>query len=128
MYPAITNRPPIRIIPSPRVHCLTAILLVPWLVLHLPLAFSETLEYQIEIFNHLFQPDHLKIPAKQKIRLRIINRDATAEEFESHSLNREKIVPGLAETVVIIGPLDPGEYDFFGEYHPQTAVGKIVVE
>ena len=80
------------------------------------------------IKNNRFEPAELKVPAGQRIKLTVHNQDGTAEEFESHSLNREKIVPPGAKAVVYIGPLQPGKYDFFGEYHEATAKGVVVAE
>ncbi len=85
-------------------------------------------ELQLEIRDHLFFPATLEIPAKQKVRLLIINNDPTPEEFESYELNREKVVPGNSRTVIFIGPLEPGEYPFFGEFFPKTAQGKVVAK
>ena len=84
--------------------------------------------FEIEIRNHLFQPDVVKIPANTKVKLIVYNRDATPEEFESFELNREKVIMGGAKGVVYIGPLRPGEYPFFGDFNPNTALGKIIVE
>jgi hypothetical protein len=83
--------------------------------------------YEIEIRNHLFQPDVITIPANTKVKLIVYNRDATPEEFESFELNREKVIMGGSKAVIFIGPLPAGEYPFFGEFNPQTALGKIVV-
>jgi hypothetical protein len=88
---------------------------------------AATPEYVIEIRNHLFQPDVLTIPANTKVKLVIYNRDPTPEEFESFELNREKVILGGRKAIVFIGPLAPGEYPFFGEFNPQTALGTIVV-
>ncbi len=90
-------------------------------------AVAGTPEYEIEIRNHLFQPDTLTIPANTKIKLIIYNRDPTPEEFESFELNREKVILGGRKAIVFIGPLAPGEYPFFGEFNPQTALGTILV-
>jgi plastocyanin len=43
-------------------------------------------------------------------------------------LNREKVLFPKRKTILFISPLKPGEYEFFGEYHPHTAKGKIVVK
>ena len=91
-------------------------------------AWAVTPEYEIEIRNHLFIPDVLTIPANTKVKLIIYNRDATPEEFESFELNREKVIMGGRKAIIFVGPLAPGEYPFFGEFNPQTALGKIVVE
>ncbi len=89
---------------------------------------AATPEFEIEIRNHLFQPDTLTIPAGTKVKLVIYNRDPTPEEFESYELNREKVIPGGRKAIVFIGPLAPGKYPFFGEFNPQTALGTIIVE
>lgn len=85
-------------------------------------------EQQLVIRDHLFFPATLEIPAGQKVRILIDNQDPTPEEFESYQLNREKVIPGKSKTVVFIGPLEPGEYPFFGEFYPKTAQGKVVVK
>ena len=83
--------------------------------------------YEIEIRNHLFHPDVVTIPSGTKIKLVVYNRDPTPEEFESFELNREKVIMGGAKAIIFIGPLPPGEYPFFGEFNPTTALGTIVV-
>lgn len=83
--------------------------------------------FEINIRNHLFEPDRIIIPANTKVKLVIYNRDATPEEFESYELNREKVIMGGRKAIVFIGPLAPGEYPFFGEFNPQTALGTVVV-
>ena len=83
--------------------------------------------FEIEIRNHLFEPDVLTIPANTKVKLVVINRDPTPEEFESFELNREKVIMGGARATIFIGPLPPGEYPFFGEFNPDTALGKLIV-
>ena len=51
----------------------------------------------------------------------------TPEEIDSFDLNREKVIFGRSSGVIFIGPLSVGEYGFFGEYHPNSAVGKVIV-
>jgi hypothetical protein len=67
------------------------------------------------------------VPAGQKLRLVIENKDSTPEEFESYELNREKIVAPAAKITVFVGPLKPGRYEFFGDFNPKTARGWLVV-
>ena len=69
----------------------------------------------------------LVIPANTKVRLMVVNEDATPEEFESHELNREKVVTGKATIAVYIGPLKPGRYPFFGDFHQDSAQGALIV-
>lgn len=83
-------------------------------------------EFVIEIRGHLFFPAMLEVPAGVKVRLLIDNQDETPEEFESYELNREKVIPGKSKSVIFIGPLQPGEYPFFGEFYPKTAQGRVI--
>ncbi len=91
-------------------------------------ALAETPTFEIVIENHLFYPAELEVPADTKVRLVVINRDDTPEEFESYELNREKVVMGGRKTVIYIGPLDAGVYPYFGEFNMSTAQGKIIVK
>ena len=89
---------------------------------------EEQREFIIKIKHHHFVPSEIKVPAGKKIRLRVVNEDSTAEEFESFDLKREKIVPGNSEARIIFGPLKHGMYKFFGEFHEKTAQGIIIAE
>ncbi|MEQ1836791.1 MAG: cupredoxin domain-containing protein [Candidatus Nitrotoga sp.] len=82
----------------------------------------------IIIKNHKFQPAEITIPAGKKMELIIDNQDPTPEEFESHELNREKIIAGNSKARIFIGPLAPGRYPFFGEFNEATAQGVIIVK
>lgn len=85
-------------------------------------------EFALAIKNHRFEPAELKVPAGQRVKLLVHNQDGTPEEFESHSLNREKVIPGGAKATIFIGPLKPGRYTFFGEFNEKTAQGAVVAE
>ena len=85
-------------------------------------------EFTITIREHKFDPAELKVPAGQKIKLLIVNMDDSAEEFESNELNREKIVAPKGRITVFVGPLEPGRYPFFGEFHMDTAQGALIAE
>jgi hypothetical protein len=85
-------------------------------------------DYVLTIRDHIFQPTDITIPADTKVRLIIKNADTTAEEFESSDLNREKVVAAGNQIIVFIGPLSAGRYEFFGDFHPDTARGHVVVE
>jgi plastocyanin len=99
------------------------------LLLLFPLAgFAADASFTVQIREHRFQPAEIRVPAGQKIRLLVENKDATPEEFESHSLNREKVIAGNASAIIRIGPLQPGRYSFFGEFHEDTAQGVLIAE
>ncbi len=92
------------------------------------LTFAADFEANLVIKDHRFAPTELKVPAGQKVKLIVDNQDATAEEFESHELNREKVVAGNSKATVFIGPLKPGRYPFIGEFNEATAKGVVVAE
>lgn len=93
-----------------------------------PAAMATDGEYALTIQDHRFQPAELVVPAGKKIKLSVENRDATPEEFESHDLNREKIIAGKSTITIYVGPLTPGRYRFYGEYNEKTAQGFIVAQ
>jgi len=86
--------------------------------------------FEVDLFirDHKFEPEILELPAGQKIRITVHNLDSTIEEFESIDLKREKIIPGHSKAKIILAPLKSGEYKFFGEFHEETAQGKIIVK
>ena len=91
-------------------------------------AVAAAPEQLLVIKNHRFEPAEFKVPAGQRIKLVVHNQDSTPEEFESHSLNREKVIPAGAKATVYIGPLKAGRYEFIGEYNEATAKGVVVAE
>lgn len=80
------------------------------------------------IKDHRFVPAEVRVPANTKIKLIVENQDATAEEFESHDLNREKVIAPKSKATIFIGPLKPGTYKFYGEFNPATAQGAVIAE
>ena len=91
------------------------------------LAMAEP-EALLVIKNHRFEPAEVKVAAGQRIRLTVHNQDSTPEEFESHKLNREKVIPAGAKVIIFVGPLKAGKYEFWGEYNEATAKGVVVAE
>jgi hypothetical protein len=73
--------------------------------------------FTLTIKDHRFAPSQITVPTDQKVKLVIKNLDPTPEEFESHDLNREKIVAAGSEITLYIGPLKAGTYAFFGEFN-----------
>lgn len=89
---------------------------------------SETVELYVTIKDHIFVPAELKAPAGKKIKLHVLNQDNTIEEFESHDLNREKIIHPHKNANIVLAPLKVGVYHFYGEFHPDSAKGQLVIE
>ena len=67
------------------------------------------------------------MPAGAKVEVVVRNEQATPAEFESTSLHREKIVAPGAAISIYVGPLGPGRYEFFDDFHPGTR-GYLVVK
>ena len=103
-------------------YLLLILMLFPALVL------ADDLVYKLTIRDHRFEPAEIQVPAGKKIKLIIENQDPSAEEFDSHDLNREKVIPPKSKATVFIGPLSPGRYSFIGEFHEKTANGVIIAE
>ncbi|RDV05481.1 cupredoxin domain-containing protein [Undibacter mobilis] len=93
-----------------------------------PLTAKAADEFTLTIKDHKFSPAELKVPANKRVTITVINSDPTPEEFESESLKVEKIIAGNAKATVRIGPLKPGRYGFFGEFHEDTAKGVVIAE
>ena len=91
-------------------------------------ATAEDTDFNLVIREHKFVPAEITVPARKKIKLVIENQDATAEEFESDPLNREKVVPPKGKITLFVGPLEPGRYPFFGEFHKETAKGVLIAK
>jgi hypothetical protein len=74
-----------------------------------------------------FEPSEVPAPAGKKLKIIVRNQDATASEFESSDFHREKVVQPGGEITVFVGPLDPGSYEFFDDFHPEDR-GHLVVK
>jgi len=81
----------------------------------------------IVIKNHQFIPAQLTVPANQKVQITVDNQDPTAEEFESFDLDREQVVEGNKKLIVFIGPLAPGKYNYWADYH-KSSTGVIIAQ
>ena len=77
-------------------------------------------EITITLKDHQFIPAEVSVPAGVKVKLVIRNEQPMTAEFESNSLHREKIVNAGGQIVVLVGPLDPGSYEFFDDFNNAT--------
>jgi high-affinity iron transporter len=116
-----------RAISRPRARAVAAAVMLAGMVANVPPARAD--DPPVLIFrNHRFEPTRIEVPAHQKFKLQVKNTDDTADEFESVDLNREKLVAPGQSITVFLGPLDPGEYKFFGDFHQDTAQGVMVAK
>ena len=91
----------------------------------LPAAAAEPVSLTLK--EHRFTPAEIKVPAGERFRIDVTNGDDTPAEFESSDLRVEKIVVPGGHIGVMAGPLKPGTYKFFDDYHPDTATGTVTV-
>jgi len=68
------------------------------------------------------------VPAGIRFKIMLTNLGPGPEEFESIELKKEKVLGEGVTRPIIFAPLKPGTYKFFGEFHPETAKGQIVVK
>jgi hypothetical protein len=82
--------------------------------------FAQVPTFSLSIHDDQFVPKELQVPAGQKIELIVRNERTVTAEFESMELRREKIVPTGQQVSVFVGPLRPGDYEFFDDFNPQN--------
>ena len=83
-------------------------------------ALADDPVVNITLKDHQFTPAEVPVPAGIKVKLLVKNEQQVTAEFESTSLHREKIVQPGSEITVYVGPLDPGSYEFFDDFHNAT--------
>jgi hypothetical protein len=115
-----------RLLPDPRIR--RACLAVALITGAAPQRAMAADPIQLLLANHHFQPDHVTVAAGERFRIELTNHDDTTDEFESYDMKFEKIVVSGGHIAVFAGPLHPGTYKFFDDYHPDTATGTITAE
>jgi hypothetical protein len=98
------------------------------LILPFCAAAADLPTFQLTAKNGRFYPETIEAPSGKKFRIAIKNEGPGPEEFESLELRKETVLaPGVTRTLVF-APMKAGTYKFFGEFHPDTAKGQIVVK
>ena len=101
------------------------LVLTAWAATLLPVPLLSGEPIALTIKDHRSTPDQVTAPAGERFQIVVSNQDATPSEFESSELRVEKIVAAGGKISVMAGPLKPGTYKFFDDYHPDTAVGTL---
>ena len=94
----------------------------------MPAQAQDLPSFTLSIKAGRFYPETIEVPANTKFRLLIKNEGPGPEEFESAELRKEKVLAPGVQSFLIFQPLKPGSYPFFGEFHPETAQGRIVAK
>ncbi len=81
----------------------------------------------LALHNGQFEPRELALPQGVKVKLIVRNMDDAPAEFESYDLSREVVVAAHGEVAMYVGPLQPGNYEFFNDFN-RAMQGKIVVK
>jgi hypothetical protein len=109
---------------------------LPLIVLALALLPASTLGaraeeeplFRIEFNDGKVTPQRLEVPAKTRFRLELHNLGKEPAEFESKELRKEKVLAPGASSILVIRTLDPGEYDFFDDFHLDTPPAVLVAK
>jgi len=91
-------------------------------------AAEELLTFKLTAKDGRFSPETLEVPAGTRFKIVITNEGPGPEEFESDNPRREKVLGVGATSFLVFPALKPGVYPFYGEFHPETAKGRIVVK
>ena len=100
-----------------------------WLAAGPQMAVAEDLlTLKLTARNGRFYPETIEVPSGARFKIVITNEGPGPEEFESENPRREKVLGAGATSFLVFPALKPGVYPFFGEFHPETAKGRIVVK
>lgn len=83
---------------------------------------------ELTLKDHKFEPAQIHVKANEPFIIHLTNADGLPEEFESSSLGIEKVIMGGSDGTIRIDALPAGEYSFIGEFHQQTAQGRVIAE
>jgi len=83
--------------------------------------------YTIILKDRAWSPVDLVVPAGQKVKITVKNLNDKPAEFESATLNREKVVTQHGEITVFVGPLDAGHYSYVNDFD-RTTTGTITAK
>lgn len=91
-------------------------------------AADAPIALSLVIKDNRFSPAELRAPRGRPIELTVENQDGRPEEFESDALRLERVIGARRKSTFRIAPLEPGRYEFIGEYHADTARGVLIVD
>jgi hypothetical protein len=84
--------------------------------------------FRIEFNNGKVTPQRLEVPAKRRFKLELVNAGTEPAEFESKELRKEKVLAPGTTSSLVIRTLDPGEYDFFDDFHLDAPPAVLVAK
>lgn len=84
--------------------------------------------FRVEFNDGVVTPLRLEVPAKRRFKLELHNLGQTPAEFESRELRKEKVLAPGTSSILVIRTLDPGEYDFFDDFHLDAPPAVLVAK
>jgi hypothetical protein len=84
--------------------------------------------FRIEFNDGVVAPQRLEVPANRRLVIELVNKGKSPAEFESRELRKEKVLAPDSSSSLVIRSLDPGEYDFFDDFHPDAPPARLVAK
>ncbi len=84
--------------------------------------------FAIEFNDGVMTPSRIEVPANTRFKINLTNKGKTPAEFESNELRLEKVLAAGSSSTLVIRTLDPGEYKFFDDFHPEAPQAVLVAK
>jgi Cupredoxin-like domain len=84
--------------------------------------------FTIEFNDGTVSPLRIEVPANRRFQLQLRNNGVTPAEFESSELRKEKVLAPNSTSILVFRTLDPGEYAFFDDFHPDAPKAVLVAK
>jgi hypothetical protein len=84
--------------------------------------------FTIEFKDGNIAPERLEVPANRRFQLQLRNNGDTPAEFESDELRKEKVLAPKTTSILVFRTLDPGEYPFFDDFHPDAPKALLIAK
>jgi Cupredoxin-like domain len=84
--------------------------------------------FTIEFHDGKVAPIRIEVPANRRFKIELRNSGATPAEFESNELHKEKVLAPGTTSALVFRTLDPGEYPFFDDFHPDAPKAVLVAK
>lgn len=84
--------------------------------------------FTIEFKDGAVAPLRLEVPANRRFQLQLVNNGDTPAEFESNELRKEKVLAPKTTSILVFRTLDPGEYPFFDDFHPDAPQAVLIAK
>jgi len=84
--------------------------------------------FTIEFHDGQVSPQRLEVPANKRFKIELRNTGTTPAEFESNELRKEKVLAPNSSSILVFRTLDPGEYPFFDDFHPEAPKAVLVAK